>query len=68
MLNKINGKWVYQDPPKHPKCVEKINEHIYYLSNCYIAESIELGACFIGGSKSQYWEYENLITDQCMKF
>ena len=63
MLKLINGKWVYQDPPKHPKCIEKINKHMEFLFKCYIDESFIFGACFIGGSESPYWKYENLITD-----
>ena len=63
MLKKINGKWVYLDPPKHPKCVQRINEHMEYLSKCYIGESSIFGACFIDGNKSPYWQYGNLITE-----
>jgi hypothetical protein len=63
MLKLVNNKWVYQDPPKHPKCVERINAHIEYLSKCYIVESIVFGACFYNGAKSPYWKYGNLITD-----
>lgn len=63
MLKLVNGKWVYQDPPKHPKALERINEHLEYLSKCDIDESSIFGACFIGGSSSPYWKYTNLITD-----
>jgi hypothetical protein len=63
MLKLINGKWVYQNPPKNPKCIEKINTHLKYLENCYIVESNVFGECFYNGAKSPYWEYTNLITD-----
>jgi hypothetical protein len=62
MLNKINGKWVYVDPPKHPKCVERIKEHMEFLSKCYIDESLIFGACFVVGENPKYWTYENLIS------
>ena len=62
-LKFIKGKWVYEDPPPHPKVSERIKEHFEYLSKCYTVESIEFGACFHGGALSPYWKYNNLITD-----
>jgi hypothetical protein len=63
MLKLINGKWVYEDPPKHPKVQKRIDEHLNYLSKCYLVESTIFGACFYNGAKSPYWKYNNLITD-----
>jgi hypothetical protein len=63
MLKLVNGKWVYQDPPKHPKCIERINAHLDYLSKCYIVESNIFGASFFCKEESPYWKYTNLITD-----
>ena len=62
-LKFIKGKLVYEDPPKHPKAQKRIDEHLEYLSKCYIVESIEFGACFYNGAKSPYWKYDNLIRD-----
>jgi hypothetical protein len=40
-----------------------VDEHMKYLSECYVAETKELGECYYNGGKSPYWEYTNLITD-----
>jgi hypothetical protein len=63
MLKLYKGNWFYEKPPKHPKCIEKINTHLNYLSKCYIVESTIFGACFYNGAKSIYWKYNNLITE-----
>ena len=62
MLKLIGSKWVYQEPLKHPKCIQRINEHLEFLSNC-IVESNENGAYFYCKEESPYWKYTNLITD-----
>lgn len=63
MLKFVNGKWIYQEPQKHPKCVQRINEHMEFLSNNCIVTPIENGAYFYCEKESPYWSYTNLITD-----
>jgi hypothetical protein len=63
MLKMINNQWVYQEPLKHPKCIQRINEHLEFLSKHCIVESNESGAYFYCEKQSPYWSYTNLITD-----